>query len=86
MAAEFKLREVQSNANPEGPASSVKEELAKAKDEQEKALTLELKNQASTIEEQWVEALGSHLESTKQRIKACLVEDDGWDDLEQAED
>ena len=86
MAAEFKLREVQSNVSPEGPASSVKEELVKAKGEQEKALTLELKNQASTIEEQWVEALGSHLESTKQRIKACLIEDDGWDDLEQAED
>jgi hypothetical protein len=86
MAAEFKLREMESNSNSESPASTVKEDLAKAKSEQEKALTLELKNQVSTIEEQWVEALGSHLESTKQRIKSCLIEDGGWDDLEQAED
>jgi hypothetical protein len=85
MAAEFKLRELESSDNTDARASSVKEELAKAKSEQEKALTLELKNQVSTIEEQWVEALGSHLESTKQRIKSCLIEDGGWDDLEQAE-
>jgi hypothetical protein len=86
MAAEFKMREMQNDGNPEGPASDFKQEIAEAKNEREKALTLELKEQVSTIEEQWVEGLGSHLESTKQRIKSCLIEDNGWDDVEQAEE
>jgi hypothetical protein len=86
MAAEFKLREMQNEANPDGLASNAKEEIAHARSEREKALTLELKEQVSTIEEQWVEALGSHLESMKQRIKTCLVEDGGWDEMEQAEE
>ena len=86
MAAEFKLREMQDVGNSEGTGGGVKEEITQAKSEQEKALTLELKDQVSTIEEQWAEALGSHLESTKQRIKSCLVKDGGWDDVEQAEE
>jgi hypothetical protein len=85
MAAEFKLREMQNDASADRLASNAKEEIAQAKGEREKALTLELKEQVSTIEEQWVEALGSRLESTKQRIKTCLIEDGGWDDVEQAE-
>jgi hypothetical protein len=85
MAAEFKLREGQSDATPGGLASNAHEEIVQAKSEREKALTLALKDQVSTIEEQWVEALGSQLDSTKQRIKTCLIEDDGWDDFEQAE-
>ena len=86
MAAEFKIREMQSKGEGEGGAGNAKEAIGRARSEQEKALTCELKDQVSTIEEQWREALGSHLESTKQRIKACLVADGGWDDLEQAED
>jgi hypothetical protein len=86
MAGEFKLREMQNNSDSKGPASNFKEEIARAKSEQEKALTLELKDKVSTIEEQWLEALGSHLESMKQRIKSCLIEDGGWDDMEQAEE
>jgi hypothetical protein len=85
MAAEFKLREGQSLATPGGLASNAREEIVQAKNEREKALTLGLKEQVSTIEEQWVEALGSQLASTKQRIKTCLIEDGGWDDFEQAE-
>jgi hypothetical protein len=86
MAAEFKLREMQNDAGADRLASNAEAETAPAKSEREKALTLELKERVSTIEEQWVEALGSHLESTKQRIKTCLIEDGGWDDVEQAED
>ena len=86
MAGEFKIREMQNNGNPEVPAGNSKEELATARSEQEKALTLELKEQVSTLEEQWAEALGSHLESTKQRIQSRLMEDGGWDDGEQVED
>ena len=86
MAAEFKIREMQCKGIGEGGASNAKEEIGRARSEQEKALTRELKDQVSTIEEQWREALGSHLESTKQRVKSCLVEDGGWDDVEQAED
>jgi hypothetical protein len=85
MAAEFKLREGQSDATAGGLAGNAREEIAQAKSEREKALTLALKEQVSTIEEQWVEALGSQLASTKQRIKTCLMEDGGWDDFEQAE-
>lgn len=59
-------------------------ETASERTDQEKALTLELKEKVSTIEEQWVEALGSKIESTKEKIKSSLVEAGGWD--EQAED
>lgn len=86
MAAEFKLREIENDGNPTGRGSNAKEEITQAKCEREKALTLELKEQVSTIEQQWIEALGSHLESTKQRIRSCLMEEGGWDDMERAEE
>lgn len=57
------------------------EEIAAAKAEEEITLTGELKQKASMIEEQWLEALGSQLQGTRERVKALLQQDDAWEEI-----
>jgi len=80
MNAEFKVREVQKSGDALVEDKTADAETASVRADQEKALTLELKEKVSTIEEQWVEALGSKIESTKRKIRSSLVEAGGWDE------
>jgi len=49
---------------------------------EEEAMTVELKQHVSMIEEQWQEALGGELQGTKTRVKTMLEAVGGWEDLE----
>ena len=86
MVAELKLREYQevhgANNQPEA-VERIKADIAAAIREQEETLTTELKDRVETIEEQWDQALGSNLENTKERIRASLMEDGGWEEIEE---
>jgi predicted transcriptional regulator len=52
------------------------------KAQQERCLTVELKERVRTIEEQWAESLGSALQQTKDQVKQWLVDAGGWDDAD----
>ncbi|EXJ65634.1 uncharacterized protein A1O5_11161 [Cladophialophora psammophila CBS 110553] len=65
-------------AELDGPVAG--EDPVQVRDEQEKAATAELKQQVAMIEEQWLEALGSALQSKKGRVKMFLESVGGWDD------
>lgn len=67
-------------AQQRSPTGS-RSEIDSRKETDEAALTAELKNRASMIEEQWLDALGSKLHGTRERVKQALLEEGGWDDM-----
>ncbi|KAJ6108241.1 hypothetical protein N7523_009564 [Penicillium sp. IBT 18751x] len=64
---------------------NVRREMQTARADEEVALTTDLKDKVSTVEGQWTEALGSQIQGLRERVKAQLVAEDGWEDLEQLE-
>lgn len=61
-------------------AASVEQEMREIGRSEEATLTAELKDRATTVEEQWRQALGTDIRGCQQRIKARLVEEGGFDE------
>ncbi|KAK5030389.1 hypothetical protein LTS07_005173 [Exophiala sideris] len=66
----------------DGPVSEF--DLKEMRRERAESATADLKQQVSMIEEQWLEALGSALQSKKRQVKAFLEVVGGWDESLQA--
>ncbi|KAJ5322411.1 hypothetical protein N7452_010700 [Penicillium brevicompactum] len=64
----------------------VRRNMLQTRVDEELSLTTDLKDKVATVEGQWTEALGSQIEGLRQRVKEQLVEEDGWEDLEQLEE
>ncbi len=58
---------------------AIKREAKARREREERALTVDLKDRVATVEGQWTEALGSAIVGTRERVKAWLVDDGGWD-------
>ncbi|EEP80438.1 predicted protein [Uncinocarpus reesii 1704] len=67
------------------PAEAVKAEMQESLSEEERVLTADLKDKVGMVEDQWREALGSQLQSVKQRVQQRLMEEGGWDEVLQME-
>ncbi|ERF74222.1 hypothetical protein EPUS_03412 [Endocarpon pusillum Z07020] len=57
----------------------VKRQAQERREVEERALTADLKDRVATVEGQWTEALGSAIAGTRERVRAWLVEEGGWD-------
>jgi hypothetical protein len=57
----------------------VKREAKDRREREERALTADLKDRVATVEGQWTEALGSAIVGTRERVRAWLVDEGGWD-------
>ncbi|KAK4922545.1 hypothetical protein LTR66_016589, partial [Elasticomyces elasticus] len=64
----------------------VRRDMLQTRADEELSLTTDLKDKVATVEGQWTEALGSQIEGLRERVKEQLVEEDGWEDLEQLEE
>ncbi|OKL60082.1 hypothetical protein UA08_04711 [Talaromyces atroroseus] len=84
MVANCRLMEAQRTRHGE-PEDLVRSEMQEMQAREERELTADLKEKVSTVEGQWTEALGSHIESLRERVKSHLLAEDGWDDTEQLE-
>ncbi|OJD14458.1 hypothetical protein AJ78_05193 [Emergomyces pasteurianus Ep9510] len=62
------------------PAESVQREMTESSEEEEKRLTVDLKDKVTMVEEQWAEALGKQLSYVKTRVQQDLINQGGWDD------
>ena len=67
------------------PEETVLRETQEARVDEELTLTTDLKDKVATVEGQWTEALGSQIGGLRERVKEQLIEEDGWDDVEQLE-
>lgn len=76
------MAKLASASTPRTASHSTAEYRAK----EEANLTTDLKQKVALIEEQWLEALGNQLLELRERVKLYLQENDGWDDLQQAEE
>ncbi|KAE8355826.1 hypothetical protein BDV28DRAFT_20480 [Aspergillus coremiiformis] len=61
----------------------VRREMQESQAEEERSLTHDLKDKVATVEGQWTEALGSAIQGLRERVKEQLVNEDGWEELEQ---
>ena len=59
---------------------------AEFRSKEEAKLTIELQQQVSMVEEQWLEALGDRLQSFRDRVRAYLEDCGGWEELQQIEE
>ena len=59
---------------------------AEFRSKEEAKLTIELQQQVSMVEEQWLEALGDRLQSFRDCVKAYLEDCGGWEELQQIEE
>ncbi|OJJ49453.1 hypothetical protein ASPZODRAFT_112423 [Penicilliopsis zonata CBS 506.65] len=84
MRANYKHIEAQRIRQGE-PEDTVHEETHGLRADEERHLTADLKDKVGTVESQWTEALGSHIEALRERVKAQLQAEDGWEDMEQLE-
>ena len=62
--------------SPTSPGS-----ISEYRNKEESALTAELKQKVSIIEEQWLEALGSQLQGTREQVKRYLEEQGAWEEM-----
>lgn len=58
------------------------EETEDARKQEEKELTLDLKEKVRCVEEQWGSALGNELEKVKTRVRHFLQEQNGWEGMD----
>ncbi|KAB8239345.1 uncharacterized protein BDW43DRAFT_1717 [Aspergillus alliaceus] len=65
---------------------NVRREMQATRAEEERSLTNDLKDKVATVEGQWAEALGSAVQGLRERVKEQLVDEDGWEELEQLEE
>lgn len=64
----------------------IRRQMQASRTEEERLLTSDLKDKVNIVESQWREALGSHMEDLRFRVKRQLVAEGGWEDyLEQLE-
>jgi hypothetical protein len=84
MAANCKLMEAQRIRQGEAE-DAVRREMQESRADEELALTNDLKDKVATVEGQWTEALGSQIQDLRERVKTYLVNENGWDELEQLE-
>ena len=67
------------------PEEYVRQDMQATRADEELALTGDLKDKVTTVEGQWAEALGSQIEGLRSRIKDQLVDENGWEEMEQLE-
>lgn len=86
LSAKIRVWEVQQQQHQNPPdvaadarAQEVKDQARQKKEQEEKVLTADLKDRVATVEGQWTEALGSAIVGTRERVRAWLVEEGGWD-------
>ncbi|EZF31039.1 hypothetical protein H101_05341 [Trichophyton interdigitale H6] len=84
MNANCKFMEVQRIISGE-PEEDVRREMQESRSEEERILTLDLKEKVGMVEGQWAEALGQQLENVKERVRRRLVSEGGWEEMEQME-
>jgi hypothetical protein len=82
LLAECREMESQPNGAPvRSPRSALTPRTANHRSREETILTAELKQKVSIIEQQWLEALGSQLQETRDRVRKYLEESGGWEDM-----
>ena len=59
--------------------------ISEATSAEEASLTVELRQATDLVEQQWSESLGRSIEEAKRRVKARLMVEGGWDEMEQEE-
>ncbi|KAE8372901.1 hypothetical protein BDV26DRAFT_273203 [Aspergillus bertholletiae] len=64
----------------------VRREIQESRADEERSLTHDLKDKVGTVEGQWAEALGSAIQGLRERVKEQLVDEDGWEELEQLQE
>jgi hypothetical protein len=69
------------NASIQSPKNVTTPSTASFRSKEEATLTAELKHKVSIIEQQWLEALGSQLQETRDRVKVYLEEQGGWEEM-----
>lgn len=84
MRANCKLMEAERIRHGE-PEDEVRREMHDSRANEDRALTVDLKDKVATVECQWTEALGSQIQDLRQRVKMQLMEEDGWEELERLE-
>ncbi|KAK2834962.1 hypothetical protein FQN49_006742 [Arthroderma sp. PD_2] len=84
MNANCKFMEVQRIISGEAE-EDVRREMQESRSEEERILTLDLKEKVGMVEEQWTEALGQQLDSVKERVRHRLASEGGWEEMEQME-
>lgn len=82
MIARCKLLEAQRLKSGDSE-ERVREEIKSVTRREEETLTADLKDKVATVEGQWTEALGSQLADTKRRVEDRLVQQGGWDVMEE---
>lgn len=63
----------------------VSRDLQETRSEEEKVLTVDLKDKVGMVDGQWAEALGKQLEEVKTRVQQWLMDEGGWDEMVQLE-
>ncbi|TQB68116.1 hypothetical protein MPDQ_004003 [Monascus purpureus] len=81
MRADSNLRETE-RIRQGIPEDIAHQEMQNSRAEEERLLTADLKDRVATVEGQWNDALGSQIRALQTRIKAQLIAEDGWDDME----
>ncbi|OJJ40603.1 hypothetical protein ASPWEDRAFT_100908 [Aspergillus wentii DTO 134E9] len=84
MRANCKLMEAERIRQGEAK-DAVSREMQESRADEERALTIDLKDKVATVECQWTEALGGQILDLREAIKEQLISEDGWEDLEQLE-
>ncbi|PKX92645.1 uncharacterized protein P174DRAFT_442511 [Aspergillus novofumigatus IBT 16806] len=85
MGANCKLMEAQRIRQGEAE-DAVRREMHESRADEELALTNDLKDKVATVEGQWTEALGSQIQDLRERVKTYLMNENGWEELEQLEE
>ncbi|KAM5470260.1 hypothetical protein MauCBS54593_004145 [Microsporum audouinii] len=84
MNANCKFMEVQRIISGEAE-EDVRREMQESRSEEERILTLDLKEKVGMVEGQWAEALGQQLDGVKERVRHRLASEGGWEEMEQME-
>ncbi|KAK2733163.1 hypothetical protein FQN57_002282 [Myotisia sp. PD_48] len=84
MNANCKFMEVE-RINSGETAERVKYEMHESSSEEEKVLTLDLKEKVNMVEGQWMEALGKQLGLVKRTVQQWLEAEGGWEEMVQME-
>ncbi|KAB8074095.1 hypothetical protein BDV29DRAFT_174170 [Aspergillus leporis] len=85
MKAHCKLMEAERVRQGEAE-DNVQREMQESRADEERSLTNDLKDKVAMVEGQWTEALGSAVQGLRERVKEQLVDEDGWEELEQLEE
>ncbi|UDD56488.1 hypothetical protein AFCA_004029, partial [Aspergillus flavus] len=64
----------------------VRREMQESRADEERSLTHDLKDKVATVEGQWAEALGSAIQGLRERVKEQLIDENGWEELEQLQE